>query len=178
MITRDISRQRKKHTLSLSALVLILHMTGSLVTTSQAQNAPEEIEAEKPMSMTKLRREFNRAREAMFDRFNELNDDERFDIKCKYVKRWQSKIRERVCGPAYFANAQNEQANLMLRDIGKDADGVGGFAGASIGGAGVAQMDYMDRQLKEKMERLVRQNEGFKQLVDRYNVLQEEMASR
>ncbi len=36
----------------------------------------------------------------------------------------------------------------------------------------------MDRQLKEKMERLVQQNADFKQLVDRFNMLQAEMDSR
>ena len=101
--------------LSIAAYVLAPAASAATATTNPVQ--VEEITIYSGMSMRKLRLEINKAREAMFNVFNDLNTDDRFDIHCEYVKRWQSKIREFECAPTFLKTAREEEVNFFLEGI-------------------------------------------------------------
>lgn len=138
---------------------------GISVVSAQTQNIPEEIIVNAPESLRNLRLEINRAEENMFNVFNALNDDDRFDVHCEYVRRWQSKIREQVCSPAYLKNAQEQEAEMLLGQF--------GFVGATRGAPGVTQMDYFNEQFAERMKNLFKEHPEFRQALGEYNALTE-----
>lgn len=147
------------------ALAAALFAPTLLAQESNEANLPEEIIVNAPESLRNLRLEINRAQEAMFNVFNELNDDDRFDIHCEYVRRWQSKIREQVCGPAYLKTAQEQEVNLLLNQF--------GHVSAEKGGAGVTQMDHYNAMLEEKMKAVFEEHPQFREALDDYNSLTE-----
>lgn len=142
---------------------------GAAVTPVDSTDLPEEIVVNAPESLNNLRLEINQARIAMFDVFNEINGDDRFDVHCEYVRRWQSKIREWVCSPVYLKTAQVQEVNLLLRQM--------GHTGAEVGGPGVTQMDYMNAQFEEKMKALFEEHPEFRQAVNNYNSLEQILKS-
>jgi hypothetical protein len=159
--------------LSITAWCLAPAAGAATATTNPVQT--EEITVYAEMSLRKLRLETNRVREAMFNVFNEINGDDRFDIQCEYVQRWQSKIREYECSPVYLKNAREQEVNLFLRSIGGED---GGFAGGQGGGAGLTQMDHFNALLAEQMQTAVREHPEFRQAVDEYNAISEYYAAR
>ena len=161
--------------LCISAAVLCVSHPASAATETTNSVRTEEITVYANMSLRKLRLETNRAQEAMFNVFNELNGDERLDIKCEYVQRWQSKIREYQCGPVYLKTAQEQEVNLFLGSIGSDD---GGNVGAAAGGAGVTQMDHFNAMLEEKMKSVFQDHQEFRQAMDHYNVVREAYETR
>jgi len=158
------------------ALAFTLVTTWAIAPTTGAaannESAPdtEEINVYAEMSLRKLRLETNSAQKAMFNVFNEHNSDDRFDIKCEYIQRWQSKIREYTCRPTFLKRAQEEEVNLFLRSIGGED---GGHAGAQGGGAGVTQMDYFNALLQEEMEKVYQENAEFREAMDDYELVRE-----
>lgn len=158
-------------TLSLFALLafcLAGYLPASAADGEQA-TAPEEMIVNAPTSLSKLRREINRAQEAMFDVFNEYNQDDLFDVSCGYQKRWQSKIRDFVCSPKFLKAAQEQEVNLFLGSIGTEEGNR--VAGTQNGGPGVTQMDHMNAIFADKMRAMVREQQEFRNAVDTYNAL-------
>lgn len=98
-----------------------------------------------------LRFEIERAEQAVFDRFNELNSDDRFDIVCRSEVPIGSNIPRRVCQ----ANFGREQASNMGQT----------FLQALQGQAAVPWQAYwgeqarMQQRLVDEMRRLVDQDE-------------------
>ena len=138
---------------------------------AQPGESSEEIVVKAPMSLSKLRREIGKAEDAMFDLYNELNDDDQFDINCRYVKRWQSVIRERVCSPNFLVTAQEEEVNNFISTLPE-------AVGTQKGGAGVNAMNYNNALLKDKMDRIYRQHPEFKQALDNLNSMKQEYEER
>lgn len=134
---------------------------------AETTDLPEEIVVNAPESLRNLRLEIGQAQVAMFNVFNEINDDDRFDVHCEYVRRWQSKIREQVCSPVYLKTAQVQEVNLLLRQM--------GHTSAEAGGPGVTQMDYMNAQFEEKMKALFEEHPEFRQAVGEYQSLEENL---
>ena len=128
-----------------------------------------EITVNAPESLTHLRREIDQAEEVMFNLFNELNTDNKYDIKCRYIRRWQSKIREQVCAPVFYMNSQEEEAELALKNM--------GFVGISVENPGNTSVERDYRILQEKMETIIVEHPEFQEVVDQYNGLLENLES-
>lgn len=130
------------------------------------QSLPEEITVQAPESLTRLKRRVNDAEEAMYDLFNTLNDDDRFDIHCRLVKRRQSNMRERICTPNYFETAREEEAEFFLKSI--------GHPGTVVTGPGAATIARDNAVLEEKMKTAVQQHPAFFQAIQQFNRLKED----
>ena len=163
--TTVFSKTTSNMPIIITGLTLLVSVLVTPVTSAQSSNLPEEIIVNAPESLRNLRLEINRAQENMFNVFNVLNEDDRFDVHCEYVRRWQSKIREQVCSPAYLKHAQEEEAEMLLGQF--------GFVGATRGAPGVTQMDYFNEQFAERMKTLFKAHPEFRQAMGEYNALTE-----
>lgn len=152
-------------TLLLLGLAAGLSAPAVLAQETREPNQPEEIIVNAPESLRNLRLEVNRARENMFNVFNELNDDDRFDVHCDYVRRWQSKIREQVCRPVFLNTALEQEANMLLGQL--------GYVGAERGLPGVTQVDHYNGRFEEIMKTIFREHPEFRQAINEYNSLTE-----
>ena len=135
-----------------------------------AEDLPEEITVEAPVSLLRLKTQLNRAAVDMFNVFNALNDDDRFDIHCRYVTRWQSKIREQVCSAKFFDDVKEQEAEQLMKDI--------GIPGASVTGPGVATLQRDNAILEEKLRRIAAENAEFADAVKSFTRLSEAYDAR
>jgi hypothetical protein len=107
-----------------------------------------------------LRFEVEISREALFDRFNEINSDDRFDIICTSERRSMSHMVERSCS----SNDWREQAANYASAVVMQLRGEGGpvpeqFLGAQLHG---------QLELAAEVRRLVYEDEALYQAVERY----------
>jgi|GEM_PF-3416321 len=106
-------------------------------TATASQNPIEQITISTQQTLMGIRYQLRIAEDAMFDRFNELNSDDQFDIRCKNVRYTHSYIPRRECEPRFLTSErQSSTVHVMtqLRDSG--ASGGGGLGGGTPAGQG------------------------------------------
>jgi hypothetical protein len=91
---------------------------------------------------SQLRHELWLAEEAVFERFNEINSDDRFDIHCRWELPIDTHIRHRMCTSNSW---REEDANIAQAFIGA----LRGEAGQNMGAPRGHQLDMNRRLLKE-----------------------------
>lgn len=126
---------------------------------------PEEIVINAPESLRDLRLEIRQAQIDMFNVFNELNDDDKFDVHCYYERRRESKIRQQVCRPVFMSIALEQEANFLLLQQ--------GYVGGENGLPGVTQVNHYNGLFEKKMEAIFREQPAFRQAVQEFNTLNE-----
>ncbi len=128
---------------------------------------PEEIIVNAPESLKGLQTRIKVAQKRMFNVFNELNDDDQFDVHCTNDKRWQSRIREQVCTPNYLKTVQEEQVQLILGQM--------GMIGARKGLAGNTQIGIFNARFEEIMKAQFIANPEFREALLEYQSLTEQL---
>lgn len=123
-----------------------------------AVNKPYEIIIQPTLTRTHLRGLIQTVEEDFFDRFNELNIDDDYDIVCYKHTPTMSHISERVCEPLFLLRARGENSSevtFLLGSTSKDA------VNQASGSANLQTPDVMKRNMKrefnilqEKMEEL------------------------
>lgn len=106
------------------------------------QRPIEQITIRAEQTVMALRYQLRRAEDAMYASFNELNNDDDFDITCRSVKRAGTHIAQRECEPRFFTRERQSNAMQVISQMrdggGPTGGGLGGAAVAGAGGAGVA----------------------------------------
>jgi hypothetical protein len=101
-----------------------------------------------------LRLQIQRAEEAVYERFNEINSDDLFDITCDWRNRPGSRVRQYAC----LSNSWREQeANYAAAT----ARVIGGELGANPAQA-LAEQRRMQGKLRDEMRRLAVADEGLR----------------
>ena len=158
----------------------------------QPAEEPEEITVRGQKSLSQYRLELERARNEIFEIFNEANKGDDTDIKCRDEQSTGSRVRQTVCRSAAeeraAADASRDFLNSMLHSAGRSltapAAGVQVEAGlpqvnAAIG-AGAAQGDAVsgeaDALAKFELEwdRLLREDRQLYRAVSKYAELEDE----
>jgi hypothetical protein len=122
-----------------------------------ATTAPDEIIV--LGRIDELRRQLRRAEEAVYERFNEINSDDRFDIHCRMEPQIDSHIPVRVC----VSNSWREQDANYGEDLLRHWRGEPG----SIPEQYAAEQLRVQHLLKEEMRRLATEDEQLYQTVVR-----------
>lgn len=74
----------------------------------------EEIVVISSSTFPSLRFQIREMKDAIFAAFNELNDDDDFDVNCASVGHTRSRIKKHVCRPVFFDKAISENAQAAL----------------------------------------------------------------
>jgi hypothetical protein len=90
--------------------VIVLGLSSVPLFSQEGENAGDEIIVIGAPSLQSLRADLVRAEDAAYALFNELNDDDAYDIICKKETRIGSQFRYRVCLPAILRDTEVEQA--------------------------------------------------------------------
>ena len=93
--------------------------------------------------LVKLRFEYYKAEDVVFEVFNSLNSDDEFDIHCYQEAPTGSHIKKRVCQTNYVRDLTAEATSLWLL-------GITGFYNHPV-----AKIQQKDKILNEEMEALV-----------------------
>jgi hypothetical protein len=115
-----------------------------------------------------LRLEIERAENAIFGRFNDINSDNRFDITCRLEAPIGSRIDRRVCE----SNDWREQAANFGSAWVRQSRGEGG----PLPEVFILAQQLGQRQLADEMRRLVYQDEELYQAVERMGRARMELA--
>ena len=101
-------------------------------------------------SRTALRAQIELAEDAIFDRFNEINSDDEFDIRCRLEVRTGTRIPQRVCQANFWRTALAESGEATVRMLQGSSD-----VNESLYRA---QALYKTRLLEEEMTRLANED--------------------
>jgi hypothetical protein len=146
-----------------------------------AGEVPEEIVVMGHKPLRQLRVQIELAQDRMFGLFNELNDDDRYDILCREEKRIGTLISQRVCRPEFLRAAMERNAKAFVVGLQSFSslvlEGEMGLASFSIMPL-QAEANYRYPILQEKMTALVQQNPEFAKSVAEHHELLEEYNRR
>lgn len=133
-------------------------------------NRLEEVTVRGRPSLSAYRLEVIAARERIWDVFNEINSDDRFDIACSRKSRTGTRMTRRVCRPQYADYATSEAGRDFVRRVQLSCppgpsgapDPVCVEAAYATGTAEaqryIGEIAHMDRRLDEEAQRLAREN--------------------
>jgi len=140
-----------------SSLLAVMALVGPVFGQATAQEPSTAIVTDEIVVRGKtgaaLRLEIERAENAVFERFNEINSRDDLDIRCKSEVRTGTRIPQRVCAPIFLRDAQAAAAQSVVASLqGSAFDG-----GSEAFHAAWASHRYL--QLEDEMRRLVREDE-------------------
>ena len=131
---------------------------------------PEEITIEGRKSVTALQHQIHAAEDVLFGLFNELNDDELYDIHCAWKAPLGTRILQRSCRPNFYLDILEKHAegNLAL---------IRGEAGGTMHADNVRLAARYDT-LKTRMAELLEQDSELREALSQVNALYQELESR
>lgn len=115
-----------------------------------------------------LRLEMERAQNAVFARFNEINSDDGFDIVCRREPPIGTRITRRICQSNDWREQDANFANAMLRQL----RGEGGPSPEQF----TIEQRFRQRLLADEMQRLVFEDEQLYQALQRFGKARLELA--
>jgi hypothetical protein len=119
-----------------------------------ADSAPDEVVVI-GQSLSDLRQRVEAAEVAVFDRFNDINSDDRFDIHCRYRTRYFSHTQERVCESNSWREQDENYAQALLQTVrGEYAPPPAAFRGEQL---------IMNALLDEELRRLAAEDPGLQE---------------
>ena len=146
--------------------------------TSSAEEAPPAASAPDEVvvigqSLSDLRQRIEAAEVAVFNRFNDINSNDDFDIHCRYRTKYFSHTRERVCESNSWREQDENYAESLLQTVrGEYAPPPGTFRGEQL---------LMNAALGEELRRLAAEDPGLQQaladLAAARNALTQEIAT-
>ncbi len=101
-----------------------------------------------------LRIQIELAEEAVYDRFNEINSTDEFDIHCEEVAFTGSRMLTRFCQPNFWHATEESIAYETVRLL-------QGSAFSMPTGVFRGEAHYKRQQMREEMEQLAREDEEF-----------------
>jgi hypothetical protein len=111
-------------------------------------------------SRAALRVQIELAEDAIFDRFNEINSDDEFDIRCRLETRTGTRIPQRVCQANFWRRALAESGESTVRQLQGSSD---------VGEATYrAEAMYKSRLLEDEMMRLAREDKQLMREITRF----------
>jgi len=113
---------------------------------TEATSAPDEIDEIVVLggrTLTKLRHEATVAEDRFYELYNELNEDDRYDIICKYRRPVGTRIQVRECKPKFVRDAEIK----ATRDSLQLADSLADITAQSIR-ASREDYEILDEKLK------------------------------
>ena len=133
-----------------------------------ATSADEEIVV-RGRSRAFYRTQIELAEEAVFDRFNEINSDDDYDIHCRTYRVLGSKIPQRICQPNFW---REEDANIG-EETARGMQGGLGFNPGMFRG----MQHYKRGLMSEEIRQLALEDEAFREALVRLVNLQQNYES-
>lgn len=85
---------------------------------NQATNLPYEVVVTPTMNISRLRNLLFEIEDDFFAKFNELNTDDKYDVRCYKFKPARSHISRRVCEPNFYISARSENSSEIAFNLG------------------------------------------------------------
>lgn len=136
----------------------------------EATFTPDEEVIVRGRTPATLRLQFEIAEDAVYDRFNEINSDDEFDIHCRQETLTGSRIPRRVCEANFMRAAKADAGQETVRRLqGGNAFNTQQFAG---------EASYKSQLLAEELEQLAAEDGQLRQALARLANLKQAMEDR
>ena len=136
----------------------------------QSNVLPEEITVTGQKLFIVLKQQIEEAEDLMYGLFNEMNEDDRYDIHCTWEAPLGTRIPQRVCRPEFVANADEAVAKNFLAER-------MGFTTTNPPPV-QAEMGFHYPVLEEKLREALVESPEFAEAVLRHHELRQEFAER
>ena len=143
--------------LALFVAVLALPMAA----VGQDEEAIDNIVVASQKSTTALRRDLFRAEDDFYSLYNKLNDDNEYDVRCRYEAPTGVRKKIHVCRPVFFSKARDREDRT--RRINPKTDAV--IADKMV-------------KLQEKLDTLIATNPELQEAMARYNTARARLVAR
>ena len=143
--------------LALFVAVLALPMAA----VGQDEEAIDNIVVASQKSTTALRRDLIRAEDDFYSLYNKLNDDNEYDVRCRYEAPTGVRKKIHVCRPVFFSKARDREDRT--RRINPKTDAV--IADKMV-------------KLQEKLDTLIATNPELQEAMARYNTARARLVAR
>lgn len=148
---------------------------GARVEEAVAQRGNDQrLEAPAAGDANELRRELQRAEEAVYRRFNEINTDDRYDIQCRNVTVLGSRVPKRQCTSRAFRDNDASLGEVTSQALSGGTSGVAGTA--APGGQFLAAQLEGQAQLQREIQRLAATDEELARAIERVGERQRALA--
>jgi hypothetical protein len=145
-----------------SILALIVAVSAlPMAAAGQADEAIDDIVVTGQKSTAALRRDMIQAEDDFYAIYNKLNDDNEYDVRCRYESPTGQRKKYRVCRPKFFSKARNRED--LTRGVDPNTDPV------------IAEKL---EKLQEKMETLTAANPELQEAMARYNSVRAEFVAQ
>jgi len=160
-----------KYSLGLVGLMLL---SGPVVAAQPVEEPEEIVVRAKPLNTYRV--EIEQARDEMIRLFNDANEDDANDVRCRYEAPTGSRIPVRVCFSAAQDRASANAARSFLNALVLGAGSVAQGAETGVGGAQNAAVVESRAlvEFAEEWRRLMGTNQEFRDAVVKYRELENE----
>ena len=149
---------KRAHTVLASFIALLALPVAAA---GQDEEAIDNIVVTSQKSTTTLRREMIRAEDDFYELYNQLNDDNEYDVRCSYITITGARKKEHVCRPVFFSKARHRENKTRPIDPNTDP----GLAGKMV-------------TLQERLATLVAANPDLQDKMTTYNTARAEFIAR
>lgn len=139
-------------------------------TARQREVLPEEITVTGQKLFIVLKQQIEEAEDLMYGLFNDMNEDDRYDIHCTWEAPLGTRIRQRVCRPEFVANADE----AVAKDFLAQSQGLTTTNSPPV----QAEMGFHYPILEEKLREALVESPEFAEAVVRHHELREEFQRR
>ena len=141
-------------------VTLIASMSPANQVLAANSDQPVEMVISGQKTLSTLRFEIEQAEDRFLEIYNDLNENDMYDIHCRMETRPNTRIKFRTCIPNYFYEARAEEARSMLT-------GIPSPPALQVAG-------YHAPLMEENMKNIVIQNQALLESIEEYVLLKEE----
>lgn len=120
---KSVTRFTSLLILSISVLIPLQAIAQKQAATAEKDVEVVSVTGQRPLAY--YAREYERAKFAMYEAYNEVNTERQFSIDCRIIKPIGTKIAKRECLPRFFRDESANQAQLFMlgasNQLGTDA---------------------------------------------------------
>lgn len=156
---------------SIKAIALCLFsVLASLPIAAAEERLPEEITVTGEKRIFVLEKEVREAKEAVYDIYNELNTDDRYNFQCRWEKPLGTNTRYRLCRPQFLNEATQRRGMYIFGQV-------TGFTAAT---AMPVELEYAHHMpnLRKKMQEIVEQSPELAEAMSKHQALEAQLNAR
>lgn len=139
--------------------------------TSEQYETMEEVVVFGNKNLRSLRIEVRDAEVAIYDMFNKINLDDRYDIHCRMEARLGTRIKQHICRPNFFYDATRDDALATLAEF-------QGFATSGRGADATSVVRNHNVTLEVKLREAIKENPELLKVIQEFDSVRSDYNDR
>jgi hypothetical protein len=148
--------------------IAILLLAASAHGLAAEEQLPEEVQVTGQRQLYLLQEQVIEAEDAVYALYNELNQDDLYDINCEWLKPLGTNLKHHVCRPGFISRAERSRGQEYMSGI----NGLGFTTGTTVAVDHALHNPILKEKLIEavksspELEALMREHQDLKAILD------------